>query len=251
MKKFGKMFLAVILAIFSSITVVNAASKCSYEEQAELNNAVANIKVSYEEAEGFYEYESDDLDESGGPEDAVYYYLKVHVYNIPENTYIKVTNDVNNEVKYLQYKDSESGVVSFDWNDVEKVANFIFTVYSNNKTGCPNEEYRIINLTLPRFNRYSKLTVCDDKEDFYLCQRYVSSNEEISDSSFNEEYTTYINKKITEEEIKKEENKTLTDKVKGFIGDNKITILVISTAIVVAGVVTTVIVIKKRRSRLI
>ena len=62
MKKFGKLFLALFISIFCSISVVNAASKCSYDEQAKLNNAVANIKVSYEEAEEVMNIVLDSID---------------------------------------------------------------------------------------------------------------------------------------------------------------------------------------------
>ena len=251
MKKFGKLFLAVFVALFSSITIVNAASKCDYDEQVELNNVAANIKVSYEEAE-------EKIDPSlvigayGGESEAMYYYFKVQIYNMPENVYLKITNDVNNEVKYLYYRDSQSGVVSFDWKDLDKVVNFTITAYSNEKTSCPNEEYRVIYLTLPRFNTYSDRAKCSENEDFYLCQKYITSVEEIDEATFEKEFIAFSNSKIEEEKKQEEElNKTWYDKLDDFIEENKITIIVISTIIVVGGVVTTVIVIKKRRSRLI
>ena len=251
MKKFGKLFLALFISIFCSISVVNAASKCSYDEQAKLNNLVGNIKVSYEEVEA-------KIDESlvggyyGSEEEAVYYYFKVQVYNMTEDVYLKITNDVSNEVKYLNYDESQSGVVEFDWYDLDKVVNFKINVYSSNKTSCPNEQYRIIDLTLPRYNSYSKSVRCEDAESFYLCQRYITDEEEIDENTFYEKLTAFENKTKQEEEIKKaEENRNIFEKLSDFIEENKITVIVISTIIVLTGVVTTVMVIKKRRSRLI
>lgn len=251
MKKFGKLFLAVFVAIFSSITIVNAASKCDYNEQVELNNAAANIKASYEEAEGKVSEEDLLPNDSGEIEVITYEYFKISVYNLSEDFYLKITNDYNDEVKYLYYQDSESGVVTYDWNNLDKVTNFTITVYSSNNTGCPNEEYRVIYLTTPRYNEFSELSKCIGNEDFYLCQKY-SLEEEVNLEEFDDKLEKFENnKEIVEDEKHDDSNKTLSEKIGDFIQENKVTIIIISTIIVLGGVVTTVIVIKKRRSRLI
>lgn len=250
MGKIKRILLLLVVAVFFGINPVNAASKCDYNEQVELNNAAANIKATYEEAKGKVD-PSLIIGAAGGNDEAIYYYLKVQIYNLTEDVYLRITNDVNNEVKYLHYKDSQSGVIEFDWKDLDKVVNFTITVYSSTNTNCPNEEYRKINLTLPRYNKYSDRVNCINNESFYLCQKYITSTEEIDEATFDEKLTAFINKTTEEENIRNEANKTWNEKVSDFIKENKVTIIVISTIIVIGGVVTTVIVIKKRRSRLI
>ncbi len=251
MRLFRKMMFALVSALFLQISVVNAASKCDYDEQVKLNNAAANIKVSYEEAEG--EYDPDLLlptDSHDNPT-ATYNYFKVMIYNLTEDFYVKITNDYNNEIKYLRYSDSESGVATYDWTYLESVVNFNIKVYSSNETKCANEEYRIINLLTPRYNDFSDSAKCTGNESFYLCQKFITRKEEISYNEFNAELERFTLK--NEEEIKKqeEENKSLVEKTIDFIKDNGVIFGIISTIIVVGGVVTIVIVIKKRRSRLI
>ena len=250
MKKFRKLFLVLFVVFFSSFIDVNAASKCDYNKQAELNNLAANIKISYEEAEAKVSEENLLPNDSGEVGDATYEYFKITIYNMAEDFYLKITNDYNSEVKYLNYQNTESGVATFDWNNLDKITNFKIEVYSSNATGCPNEEYRIIYLTTPRLNDYSGLSKCYGNEDFYLCQKYTLE-EEISLEEFDKALDQYQSKKEVIEEKKENQDNGLFDKINDFIENNKAIVIVISTIIVIAGVVTTVIVIKKRRSRLI
>lgn len=250
MKRFGKMLLFVLTILFLQVNVVNAASKCDYNEQVELNNLAADIKVTYEEAEGEID-PSLIIGASGATEPATYYYFKVLIYNLPDNLYLKITNDVNDEVKYLHYSNAKDGVIEFDWEDLNKVANFTITVYSSANSSCPNEEYRVIYLTLPRYNEYSARAKCTDKESFYYCQKYITTEEEIDEKTFEEKLLAFESEEIIKHEQEEEANKNWIDRFIDTIKENKITVGIASTIIVIGGVVAIVIVIKKRRSRLI
>lgn len=245
------MLLIILAVIFLQINVVSAASKCDYNEQVELNNTAANIKVSYEEAVGM------DNSVDGLPSDVgdmpsnEYLYFKVQIFNVTEDVYVKVTNSQNNDVKYLNYNESQSGVLTLDWKDLDNVVDFTITVYSSASTGCPNEELRIINLTLPRYNWLSGIAGCSGNEEFYYCQKYILSKEDISENEFAVKLEEYVNKKNKEDVQDEEKEISFGEKLGNFIKENKVTIIIISTVIVVGGVVTSVIVIKKRRSRLI
>ena len=246
MRRFGKLLLFIFAVLFLQVSVVSAASKCDYSEQVELNNAVANIKVSYEEAEALID-PSLKLESGAGDKDTYYNYFKVQIYNVPENIYLKVTNDINNEIKYLQYKDSESGVITFNWEDLDKVVTFTFTAYSNNKTNCPNEVYRIITLTLPRYNSYSEMARCSGNESYYLCQKYITDIEDVDFETFMQKVEEFEN---SEDENDYDNNKVENDRnLSDFIKNNIIIIGIISTIVVISGVVAVVIVIKRRRSR--
>lgn len=249
MYKIKKVVLLVVLAVFIQLNPVNAASTCDYNEQAELNNAVANIKATYEEAEELVA----DLGpgESGENDQIINEYFKLTFYNLSEDFYLKITNDYNNEVKYIRYNDVQSGVATYDWKETSEIVNFKITIYSSDSTSCPNEEYRIITLSTPRYNSYWNSAKCTGNESFYLCQKYITENEEIDDATFKEKLEAFENKKAEDVKEEEEKNKTLSDKISDFIGENKITIIMVATIVVVGGVVTMVIVIKKRRSRLI
>lgn len=245
------MLLIILAVIFLQINVVSAASKCDYNEQVELNNTAANIKVSYEEAVGVDNSDIGLESDSGEMPNNEYLYFKVQIFNVTEEVYVKVTNSQNNDVKYLNYNESQSGVLTLDWKDLDNVVDFTITVYTSASTGCPNEELRIINLTLPRYNWLSEIAKCIGNEEFYYCQKYILSKDDISENEFAVKLEEYLNKKNKDEIQNEEEHLSFGDKINNFIKENKVTIIVISTIVVVGGVVASVIVIKKRRSRLI
>ena len=130
MYKIKKVLLLGILVAFTQLSSVKAASTCDYNEQAELNSAVANIKATYEEAEkktGVMIPQED-----GGATEESFEYFKITFYNLTEDFYLKITNDYNNEVKTITYSDSESGVGTYEWSNLNAVTNFTIKVYSSN-----------------------------------------------------------------------------------------------------------------------
>lgn len=229
--------------------LINANSSCDYNEQAALINEAANIKVSYEEAE--MNLGQGLPNDSGEIAQIKQEYFKISIYNLSEKFYVKVENDYNDDVRYFNYANTEGGVVSFDWMDLDTVVNYTITVYSSNMTNCSNEEYRIIYLTTPRINDFADSAKCTDNEGFYLCQKYITETEEIDYEKFNSELTKFESKTKDEIEEGQEKSKSWKDEVSEFINNNKLPIGIGATIVVVGGVVTTVIVIKKRRSRLI
>ena len=249
MKKFGKILLLFFVMIFLPINVVKAASKCDYNEQAKLNNDVADIKITYEEAEGFT---GETLPvEGGGTFEETYNYFKITIYNLTEDFFVRISNDYNKEVKYIRYSDLIDGVGIYEWSHLEKVTKFTFKIYSSNKTSCANEEYRIAYLTTPRLNTYHNNALCTGKESFYLCQKYVTEDE-IDYMTFMNEVSSFSND--SKDDVSKDtidDEQGIGDIVKNFIIENKVTIGIVSTVVVIGGVVAIVIVIKKRRSRLI
>jgi len=251
MKKFGRLLLVLVAVIFLQINVVNAASKCDYAEQVELNNAVANIKVSYEEAIEEIVYEADEFSEFG--EDLVIKseYFKIIAYNLTEDLYLKITNDYNGEVKYITFNDSESGTAIYEWKNLDKVTDFTIRVYSSNKTNCPNEEYRVMYLTTPKKNTFVDSAQCTGNEDFYLCKKYITEEKNIDNATFYSELEKFKkDNQIKQDALEEENNKSWQDNVVNFIKENKITIGIVSTLIVVGGVVTIIVVVKKQRRKI-
>lgn len=249
MRKFWNRFLFVIAMVLVPINVVNAASKCDYNEQAKLNNDVADIKITYEEAEGST---GEILElEGGGNFEETYNYFKITIYNLTESFFVRISNDYNNEVKYIRYSDLIDGVGIYEWSHLEKVTKFTFKIYSSNETGCANEEYRIVYLTTPRLNTFYNNALCTGKESFYLCQKYVTE-EEVDYTTFMSEVNSFSpDEKEDDSQGTVNDDKTFFDNIREFVSENKLTIGIVSTIIVIGGGVAIVIVIKKRRSRLI
>jgi len=168
-----------------------------------------------------------------------------------ENNVIKVyyivddenTKNLSYTVEY--YKDGENGTVSFDWNNLWEITNFTITVYSSDKTDCPNTKLYTTYLTTPQYNDFSTYEACDGLEEFYLCYQYLTVPQ-VDFNTFVELTNKYRNGKIDKngEEIKKEEEE------KGFVAfvkKHKVMIGVTTMVIVVAGGIVTVIIVRKQR----
>jgi len=174
-----------------------------------------------------------------------YFYYKIYISNLTEDLYVVVTNNQDDTKKTLYYKDGENGTVSFDWNNLWEITNFTITVYSSDKTDCPNTKLYTTYLTTPQYNDFSTYEACDGLEEFYLCYQYLTVPQ-VDFNTFVELTNKYRNGKIDKngEEIKKEEEE------KGFVAfvkKHKVMIGVTTMVIVVAGGIVTVIIVRKQR----
>ena len=57
-----------------------------------------------------------------------YNYFKVSIINISENFYVEISNDYNRDKLVYQYKDTQDGVITFDWKNLDKVTTFTVKV---------------------------------------------------------------------------------------------------------------------------
>lgn len=240
------------LATFLLMTpLVNAASSCGSKETAELNQEVVNIKVSYEEAEGILdpsEYTIPDAiigTEEEETFEARYTYFKVSIINVSENFYIEVTNDINKEKLTFKPEDVKDGTVSFDWRNMDKVANFTIKVYASSNTNCEGEGFRSLYLTLPRVNDYFDYSICNGIEDYYLCQKYVT-HDYVDLDTFMGRIKAYRESLEKEKEEINDEDWFI--KATNFIKQHKV-IFIGGLIVVVAIVGGTVVVITKKRRR--
>lgn len=247
-----KLFLLAIILLTPNLA--HAASSCSYEEQAELNDIVANVKASYEVVD-IYDgkaYVVDDPDENGVfPE--VDHYVKgfnINILNVTEDIYVKVTNNYNNEEKIFRYQDSNNGIVTFQTREVEHLVTYTIEVYAN-KYSCIGERFHVLYVSTPIYNSYSNTPNCENNKDFYYCQEFISS-ENISYGDFLTQIGEYEQKQAKQqEENKSNDNKNFLERIKEFYKNNKVIVYSIGVIIVVMGVTTTVILIKKKRSRVL
>lgn len=246
MFKFNKLLITLI-AFFSFISISKAVN-CSYQEQAKLNNEVANIKTNYEIKERILD-KSEYSPPDGADEDYVAKtdYIVVNILNITKNTYVEVSNDYNSDVLKYNYNDTKNGNVSFDWYNINEVVKFTIKVYASSATGCEGSSLKTLYLTLPRYNDYSNYTICNSIPDYYLCQRYVTYDE-ISYDSFYTRVNKEVSKIEKQEEIK---NKKWYEKTWDFIKDNKWYFIGGGAVLVGAAATITVVEVKKRRRSII
>lgn len=250
-----KLKLKRVILLVSLLFIPNlvfAESSCSYSEQAEINNIVANVKATYEVVDIYAGkvYDVDNVDENGNfPE--VDHYIKgfnISILNITEDIYVKISNNYDGQIATFRYSDTKDGVATFQTTEVEDLATYTIEVYSN-KYACAGELFRKFTITTPMYNLFSEWLECKENPDFYYCQEFLPS-ENISANEFNQKISEY---KMQQEEEKKgqEENRNAWDKIKEFYQNNAVIINVLGAVIVVLGVTTTVILVKKRRSRVL
>ncbi|MDE6284319.1 MAG: hypothetical protein K2M17_01060 [Bacilli bacterium] len=233
-----------VLAFFCATSFVEAASLCDPSEVASLNREVANIKAGYEEIEKKFDVEKNPLPDtvldSEVEENYVgtYSIFKVFIINLSENFYIEVSNDYNHERYTYGYKDAKDGVVSFEWENLDKVTNFTIKVYTSDKTGCRDELIKTITVITPRLNEYYDYSLCKKVEEYSLCNKYVQYGE-VDFQTFIKNITKHIENKEAAER-KKEEDEDFVKKY-GFA--------LIVGAIVIVGITTGVVVVIVRKHR--
>ena len=245
MKKFKLAFLS-ILSFFICTLITNAASKCDYSELAEINKEASAVKLSYEEKQRILEGDNGVTDSEEQSDEPFYEsYFVVNITNVTDNLYIKVTNSADDSTKIFTSNDAVDGIISFEWNELDTVANLTAKVFTSNKTSCPDEEIVVQYKTLPMFNYYSDTAYCYDHKKEDICQQYVTS--EVTEEQFNRKY-----EESQKEKTEEVNNTGVAKKVTNFVKKNKKGFIIGGSIIIVIGVVTTVVVIiKRRRSRLI
>ena len=237
----------VLSLLFLSITTVKAASSCTYQEQAELNGVASQIKATYEVKTGKLDSEDYALPDIFDEDEVIdysaeYKYLQVSIVNITEDFYVVIKNDQSDIEQKVYYSNTNNGVYSYDWNNLNNVAKLTIEVYSSSKTNCANEKYRVLYLTLPKANKYASLPMCNDIEGFYLCKEFVEF-EEPDFNTFEKRVNAYKEGKITNTG----EETILSNPFISFVNNNKVLIACVSSLVIV-GVVTVIALKKKRRN---
>lgn len=244
MKKFRFVFLS-ILSFFAFGLITNAASKCGYAELAEINQEASGVKISYEEKQRVLEGDNGVADVEEQPDEPFYEdYFVVNITNVTDKLYVKVINSLDNSVKVFNSSDAVNGVISFEWNDLEQVANLTLKVYTSAKTSCQDEEVVVQYKTLPMYNYFSDMAYCEENKDEKICQKYVTK--EVTDEEYYSKVDKQIQKKVDEVNEKEDSG------VVKFVKRNKKGFIIGGSIIIVIGVVTAgVVIVKRRRSRLI
>lgn len=199
-----KKILTFLISIFAFVDVFEATSLCTYTEQNELKEKAANVKASYE----IMQETEEELDGV-----LVNYYINISITNVTDDFYVIVKNASIEEKRY-DSQDAKDGIITIRWNDVYEIASFTIEVYSSNNVKCPDERYKTLYLTLPRFNEYSNRAVCNDLDDQDFCKQFVNFKT-ISEEEFYKKVSNFLKKEEIVEN--KEENSKEKEDAKNLI----------------------------------
>ena len=224
---------------FSALTTVNA-STCSNEEQSNLKKSSSNIGTTYKEAQKEIDPSLYFTNEELGEDPEYIDYFEVIFSDITKDFYIKITNDYNDEIKFIRYQDTNDGIYSFDWENTDKITKFKYEVYSSAETSCPDEKYYTGYIVLPKYNDFSNRVMCEGIDDFPACYKYITSD--IDPIEQEKQITEYL--KLKEKKKKKKQQKEAR-KIGNFIGNHKA--IIITCSIIVTAGVAIAIVCKKRK----
>ena len=172
-----KSFLCKILFIFIFLLGMTSvkADNCKYTEQEKLQEEASKISIK--------KSVTSVVDKSAvcedGQSECIYKDLyEINILNLSDNLYIEATNDLTEEEMFFTSKDAdEDGIITFTWDNIDKVTHFTFKVYASEKTECYTKYLAQQLLTLPRKNEHYYYRYCDGIEDNELCQEYVEYDE--------------------------------------------------------------------------
>lgn len=244
------MFLGIIIMITMSLFIgINSVkaeedTTCNAVSLNELRNLAANIKVSYVP---ITTTEEAPYDEESGTSTAIVRYLDVKVYNITSKLYVRTEaggDNVTSSSHLLTLVNvGADGAATIRQKSISEPVTYTFTVFSD-AYGCTGRTLRTMKLTLPRFNYYSELEICQDIPDYYLCQQYTTY--EVDGATFYDKVDEYKAKLAAqaEENESADDNTSIVNKAISGVSKYK---YVVVGVIVAIGVVVTVLILKKRK----
>lgn len=245
MKNKLKFLLALLVTVWGMNGV--KAATCELERQSQLSAIAYNVNYDY------VEYKEENTTASGTSGDygttvnPVYQYgFNINLYNITDDVYVKLTDQNSGSSYNLFYANSKDGTITIDAGYSTEVKIYNVEILANDNN-CKGSSLRTFTITLPRYNFYSNFDVCAEIPEYYYCQTYLTTDDDISYTDLNKGIAEY--KEQQAKEKKQEEfNNSAVGVTLSFIGKYKF--YIIGAAVVVGGLITFV-VIKKKRSRLI
>lgn len=234
-------YLLLMLSIFIfNITLANASS-CKGSIAKDLSQITSHVKVDYELIDKSQRKElviGEDKKEYIIPN----FVFNISLYNITDDIYVEITNDVTSENRKVYYKDTNDGVYTFSNDDFGRIYNYTFMLKSNN-SDCMGDNIRKLTYTKPMYNAFSEYTYCQTSSSFY-CQRFVTKPTDlIGEEDFLKKISAN-NSKNKPEEGEEQKEETFIDKIKS----NK-NFYIILILVVVALTIGTIIIINKRKKR--
>lgn len=250
MKKRSLVLIIFMIGMFMLRCNVYAAEdrSCNASSLNELRTAAANVKVSYVPTTLI---EDGNGNVTTGEDGITANYLDVKIYNVTEKLVVKVNaggKNVNGDEKIVSYRNiAPDGSITIRQPAQGEMMTYTFTVFSG-AYGCNSKTLRTIKLTLPRYNYYSRLDVCKDIPEYYLCQQYTTYK--IDGSNFFDKVDEYKAKLLEQEEkgeLIVDDNTSIISKAASAVSNHKFIIVGI---IVLVGVIVTIVILKRKKSDL-
>jgi len=244
-----KTLIITLCIFFFSITTVSAV--CNVEETNRLNSLAVNIKNSYEIITKEIPAEDNFNAPDGLTEEEIknykYYrdYFKIYINNVTEDLYVKVTNKNTNEVKTYYYSDSDNGTISFEEKVSYYITNYVIEIYSSDKTNCKDTKLYTHYLTTPKYNSLSESILCEEIENYYLCNEYLSV--EVSFENYEDKINAYREGKVNEIGEELDEEVGNNEQTLSFIKEYRIPIIILVVGVAISSLV--IVIIKKQRSK--
>ena len=241
-------FLMLIVMMLASILVIGnvkaeEGNTCSATDLNKMRQLAANVKATYVPNSIKTGEKSDQMNDEEILEDV----LDLKVYNVTKALSLRFDYSGEGVVAgsfVLSYADADKdGVVTVRQKDYHRVINYVITVIANYGS-CSGQKLKTIRITLPMFNYYSRLEVCEGIQDYYLCQPYVTT--EVGSADFFDKVENYKAKMLKNEVIKVDEdnNNVITAT---FTGVKKHKYLIVGIVVGI-GVVATVLILKRKKS---
>lgn len=120
--------------------------------------------------------------------------------NIPKDMYLVIENNSTLEDDKpsvrIEYKDTKDGTYTYSDRSIISMVNYTVTVYTNNKN-CSDEIFRKFKFTMPIYNRFYDMDICDGYPEFKWCKQFITEDKPSMD-----EFYVELNKWAKENNIK-------------------------------------------------
>lgn len=239
MKKMSKKILFVAIIMFSFMMGVRAENEtCTAEDKVRLRNIASMVSVNYETVDIYGERETRPDEQELKRTD-----LDVKIHNLNDSMYVLVSSPYLKKKIVADKSDKNSkGEIVIRKSNLNQVEKMTFTVYSYES--CTNDALKVINLTIPKFNFNSRLAICADVPEYYLCQPLVTYD--IKNVDYETSIAEYKEKLANQESKPALENRSDENSgMAGFVSKNKYLIVGVVVAI---GIALTLFVLKRRGS---
>jgi len=168
-----------------------AASKCSYERQNELNALANNVRINVETEKTTKQIlTSLDGEDGNVYVDIDYTTFKIQLLNLTDDLYFVVSDVETKSTKTYNPSDFEDGKLVIETDDRMKSIVYEVSIYSNDNT-CKGDLLRKSDVTTPRINKYHSFGLCSGVEDYYLCREVITGNTDMSEDRLINSITKY------------------------------------------------------------
>ena len=231
----------------NEIAISTETLTCDNTDIDAVKKKAENVKVSYKEIDDFYFGKANEIDYDNngdgevndGEVDVYGYALRVNFLNITDDIYVRVINNLDDEVITIHKSDlNEDGVYVKDFGDTEHFRVFTVKVYID-KEGCQEGQLREFEVSLPRWNEISKMPACSNKK---MKQRKICDHFTFHDDDLDAELKEFrqVQKEVANE-IEKEKaeaaeaeaNKKEVPKYLIYVGAGVLALVVVVVFVVV------------------